>query len=102
MAHFVQKTDFYALAATVGLVMGGIQSLSRSTFAKLMPETEDTASYFSLYDFCDKISIVIGAALYGVIEQYYTARESVLALMVFFMIGFIVIIFIPSKNVYDK
>lgn len=101
-AHYVQKADFYALAATVGLVMGGIQSLSRSTFAKLMPETEDTASYFSFYDFCDKISLVVGPAIYGIVEQYYTARESVLVLMVFFMIGFVVIIFIPSKNIYDK
>ena len=101
-AHYVQASDFYYLAATVGLVMGGIQSLSRSTYAKLMPETEDTASYFSLYDFCDKISLVVGPAIYGIIEQRTSARDSVLALMVFFIIGFVIIIFIPSKNIYEK
>ena len=101
-AHYVEASDFYYLAATVGLVMGGIQSLSRSTYAKLMPETEDTASYFSLYDFCDKISLVIGPAIYGLIEQRTSARDSVLALMVFFMIGFVIILFIPSRNSYEK
>ncbi len=51
---------FYGLAIAVGLVMGGIQSLSRSTYSKLMPETRDTASYFSYYDFTEKLAIVIG------------------------------------------
>lgn len=80
--------DFYLLAVGVGLVMGGIQSLSRSTYAKLMPPTKDTASFFSFYDVAEKIAIVIGLSTFGLIEeQTGSMRNSVLSLMVFFMIG---------------
>jgi UMF1 family MFS transporter len=58
---------FYVTAAFVGLVMGGIQSLSRSTYSKFLPQTPDTASYFSFYDVTEKIGIVIGMLLYGAI-----------------------------------
>ncbi len=79
---------FYFLAVAVGLVMGGIQSLSRSTYAKLMPATEDTASFFSFYDVAEKVAIVIGLITFGVIEeQTGNMRNSVLSLMVFFIIG---------------
>lgn len=79
---------FYFLAVAVGLVMGGIQSLSRSTYAKLMPATEDTASFFSFYDVAEKVAIVIGLITFGVIEeQTGSMRNSVLSLMVFFIIG---------------
>ena len=78
----------YLLAAAVGLVMGGIQSLSRSTYAKLMPETTDTASFFSYYDVTEKISIVIGMFTFAYIEDVTEdIRNSVLALVVFFVIG---------------
>ncbi len=84
---------FYGLAAAVGLVMGGIQSLSRSTYAKLMPETKDTASFFSYYDFTEKVAIVIGIFTFGYIEELTAAsggmKNSVLALIVFFVIGII-------------
>ncbi len=60
---------FYGLAVAVGLVMGGIQSLSRSTYSKLMPETKDTASFFSYYDLTEKIAIVIGMFSFGYIEE---------------------------------
>lgn len=80
---------FYGLAVAVGLVMGGIQSLSRSTYAKLMPETTDTASFFSYYDFTEKIAIVIGMFSFGIIEEITgSMANSVLALIVFFAIGF--------------
>jgi UMF1 family MFS transporter len=67
VGYFVQTgADFYFLAAAVGLVMGGIQSLSRSTYAKLLPEnTPDTASYFSFYDVMDKVSTVVGTFTLG-------------------------------------
>ncbi|MES2396712.1 MAG: MFS transporter [Bacteroidota bacterium] len=93
--------SFYVIAALVGLVMGGIQSLSRSTYSKLLPETEDHASYFSFFDVCEKIGIVIGMLSFGFIEGVTGGmRNSVLALIVFFVIGFLVLLTIPkTKNV---
>ncbi|SEV98880.1 MFS transporter [Chitinophaga arvensicola] len=86
-------TDFYILATVVGLVMGGIQSLSRSTYAKLMPETEDTTSFFSYYDVTEKLSIVIGMFSFAYIDDLTEdMRNSVLALVVFFVIGLFFII----------
>lgn len=79
---------FYALAVAVGFVMGGIQSLSRSTYSKLMPETKDTTSWFSFYDVTEKIAIVIGMFSFGFIQEISgSQRASVLSLMVFFVIG---------------
>ena len=80
---------FYGLAIAVGLVMGGIQSLSRSTYSKLMPETKDTASYFSYFDFTEKIAIVIGMLSFGFIDELMGMKNSVLSLIVFFVIGLI-------------
>ena len=79
---------FYGLALAVGLVMGGIQSLSRSTYSKLMPETKDTASYFSYYDLTEKIALVIGILSFGYIEEFTgSMKNSVLSLVIFFAIG---------------
>ncbi len=88
-AYFVYTAkEFYALAFAVGTVMGGIQSLSRSTYSKLLPETKDHASYFSFYDVCDKLGIVIGTASYGLIEELTgSMRNSIVALVTFFIIG---------------
>lgn len=84
---------FYLLATAVGLVMGGIQSLSRSTYAKLMPETPDTTSFFSYYDVTEKLSIVIGMFSFAYIDDLTEdMRNSVLALVVFFVIGLFFII----------
>ena len=81
--------SFYALALGVGLVMGGIQSLSRSTYSKLMPETKDTASYFSYYDLTEKIAIVVGMFSFGFIEEMTgSMKNSLIFLIVFFVIGF--------------
>jgi UMF1 family MFS transporter len=80
------------LAVLVGFVMGGIQSLSRSTYAKLMPETKDTTSFFSFYDVTEKIAIVIGMFSFGYINELSgSQRNSVLALVVFFVIGLILL-----------
>ncbi len=82
--------SFYALALAVGLVMGGIQSLSRSTYSKLMPETKDTASYFSYFDLTEKIAIVIGMFSFGYIEDLTgSMKNSVLFLIFFFAIGLV-------------
>ena len=84
--------QFYIIATLVGLVMGGIQSLSRSTYSKLMPETKDTASFFSFYDVTEKMAIVIGLFSFGFIELLTgSMRMSVLAVLVFFVIGGIIL-----------
>ncbi|MBI5856447.1 MAG: MFS transporter [Sphingobacteriales bacterium] len=94
---------FYSLAAIVGFVMGGIQSLCRSTYAKLMPETRDTASFFSFYDVSEKIAIVIGMFSFGFITELTgSQRNAVLALMIFFIIALVFLLFtqwaIKKKN----
>jgi len=86
--------QFYVLAVIVGFVMGGIQALSRSTYAKLMPETKDTASFFSFYDASEKIGIVIGLFCFGFFTEITNSqRTSVLALMTFFAIGLILLLY---------
>ena len=92
------EIHFYILASLVGLVMGGIQSLSRSTYSKLMPETKDTASFFSFYDVTEKLAIVIGLFTFGLIEGMYSIRQSILSLVVFFAIGFIFLLFTAAKE----
>ncbi len=69
--------------------MGGIQSLSRSTFSKLMPQTKDTASFFTYYDVSEKFAIVIGMFTFGFIGEILSMKFSVLFLIVFFVIGLI-------------
>jgi UMF1 family MFS transporter len=92
--YFMQtELHFYIIASLVGLVMGGIQSLSRSTYSKLMPETKDTASFFSFYDVTEKFAIVIGLFSFGFIEGVTNnMRNSILALIVFFVLGLIFLI----------
>ncbi|MFY7899696.1 MAG: MFS transporter [Chitinophagaceae bacterium] len=86
--------QFYGLAVIVGFVMGGIQSLSRSTYSKLMPETKDTTSFFSFFDVTEKIAIVIGMFSYGYITELAggSQRNSILALMGFFILGLILLL----------
>lgn len=85
--------QFYILGGTVGLVMGGIQSLSRSTYANLMPETKDTASFFSFFDVTEKIALVLGMFTFAYVEDLTgSMRNSVLALILFFVLGFIFLI----------
>lgn len=89
---------FYIMATLVGFVMGGIQSLSRSTYSKLLPETEDTASFFSFYDVAEKIGIVIGMMVYGIIDQKTgSPRFAIVFLAVFFIIGVFLLRKIPRK-----
>ncbi len=91
--------QFYTLAVLVGFVMGGIQSLSRSTYAKLMPETKDTTSFFSFYDVTEKIAIVIGMFSFGYINELTgSQRNSVLALIIFFILGLIMLMFAMNKQ----
>ena len=95
IAGYLMQTEmhFYILAALVGLMMGGIQSMSRSTYSKLMPETKDTASFFSFYDVSEKLAIVLGLVSFGVIEGLTKSmRNSILILIVFFALGLVCLI----------
>jgi len=89
---------FYVMATVAGLVMGGIQALSRSTYSKLLPETEDTASFFSFYDVAEKIGIVIGMCVYGIIDQITgSPRSAIVVLGIFFITAIILLRRIPKK-----
>jgi UMF1 family MFS transporter len=91
--------DFYITAAFVGLVMGGIQSLSRSTYSKLLPQTQDHASYFSFYDVCDKTGTVLGTLIFGIVNEITgSMRDSILALILFFIIGIILLLNVQRKD----
>ncbi|NGX84983.1 MFS transporter [Aequorivita sp. KMM 9714] len=101
VAFFIESpTQFYVTAGVVGLVMGGIQSLSRSTYSKFLPETKDTTSYFSFYDVAEKVGIVIGMMIYGFIDQITgSMRNSILFLVLFFITGVILLLRVPrNKN----
>lgn len=99
-AFFVTlPVHFYITAGFVGLVMGGIQSLSRSTYSKFLPETKDTASFFSFYDVTEKIGIVIGMGLYGAIDQVFgSMRYSIIFLTVFFIVGIFLLLRVEKKS----
>lgn len=99
-AFFIHTdVQFYVLATIVGLVMGGIQSLSRSTYSKLMPPTKDTASFFSFYDVTEKVAIVIGMLSFGYIDQIMDMRHAIIALIFFFIIGAIVLYIAWRKSI---
>jgi UMF1 family MFS transporter len=98
-AYFVHTPiQFYATAGFVGLVMGGIQSIARSTYSKFLPETEDTASFFSFYDVTEKVGIVIGMTIYGTIDLITgSMRNAIVFLGVFFLIGLVLLTRVPKK-----
>lgn len=84
--------QFYVVAFLVGFVMGGIQALSRSTYSKLLPETEDHASFFSFYDVMEKLGMIIGSVTFGLISEMVGGmRPSILSLIVYFVIGFLIL-----------
>ena len=98
-AFVTTPLHFYIIAGVVGFVMGGIQSLSRSTYSKLLPETQDHASFFSFYDITEKIGIVIGTFMFGFIEGFTgDIRKSILGLIVFFVLGFLLLLTVPKKE----
>jgi len=99
-AYFItQPIEFYFAAALVGLVMGGIQALSRSTFSKMIPETENTTSYFSFYDVSQKVSIVFGMTLFAFLDQITgSMRSSILVFVIIFLVGAFLLKRIKIKN----
>jgi len=102
--YFVQAGwSFYALASVIGLTMGGIQSLSRSTYSKIIPEdTPNSAAFFSFFDVTEKLSIVIGTAVFGLIAQLTgSMRNSILSLIVFFILGFVFLLALRGKKLRE-
>lgn len=98
-AYFIRNEwDFYAIAALVGLTMGGIQSMSRSTYSKLLPKTQDTTTYFSFYDLTEKMAIVLGTFMFGTLAGWMGMRISAISLSVFFIVGFLFIFSVRMKN----
>ena len=99
-AYFMETpTQFYIAAACVGLVMGGIQALARSTYSKFLPETEDTTSFFSFYDVAEKIGIVIGMVIFALIDQFTgSMRNAILFLFIFFLVGIVLLFRVPKHN----
>jgi MFS transporter, UMF1 family len=101
-AYFTtNEYQFYGLAFVVGMVMGGIQSLSRSTYSKLIPaNTTDTASFFSFFDVSEKVAIVLGTFCYGLIEQLTgSMRNSAVALAIFFVLGIFFLSYVKIPDI---
>ncbi|MGJ8550478.1 MFS transporter [Winogradskyella wichelsiae] len=100
-AYFMETPfQFYIAAGFVGLVMGGVQSLARSTYSKFLPETEDTTSYFSFYDVAEKIGIVIGMVIFATIDQVTgSMRNAILFLVVFFVAGIALLFRVPKAKI---
>ncbi|SFT74106.1 MFS transporter, UMF1 family [Lishizhenia tianjinensis] len=100
VAYFITTpVEFYLLAAGVGLVMGGVQALARSTYSKFLPETKDHASYFSFYDSTEKIGIVLGTFFWGLVYGITgDLRDSVISITIFFALGMIFLFFVPQKE----
>lgn len=109
-AYFLNKENpnveyqFYAVAAIIGLVMGGLQAMSRSTYSKLLPENGmDNTTYFSFYDVLEKIAIIIGTFIFAtMIDKYHNMRFSALSMSVFFLVGLILIRFLKLKTDKQK
>ncbi|WP_409416952.1 MFS transporter [Flavobacterium sp. PS2] len=104
LAFFITlPIHFYVMATVAGFVMGGIQALSRSTYSKLLPETEDTASFFSFYDVAEKVGIVIGMCVYGIIDQITgSPRAAIVILGVFFVGAIFLLRRIPKNDMVNK
>jgi UMF1 family MFS transporter len=99
-AYFMKTPiQFYIAAGLVGLVMGGVQSLGRSTYSKFLPETEDTTSYFSFYDVAEKIGIVIGMLIFAIVTEFKSMRYGILFLFVFFLVGIILLFRVPKEEI---
>ena len=100
-AFFISEPfEFYILAASVGLVMGGVQAIARSTYSKFLPETTDHASYFSFYDVTEKIGIVLGLLFFGGMEMLTgSIRYSIISVAFFFAVGLIMLLRVPKEEI---
>lgn len=109
-AYFLNKENpyveyqFYAVAAIVGLVMGGLQAMSRSTYSKLLPENSmDNTTYFSFYDVLEKLAIILGTFIFAtLIDEFNNMRYAALSMVVFFAVGLVLIRFVKIKMLADR
>lgn len=93
-----EPTQFYFIAGCVGLVMGGLQSLSRSTYSKLIPPTKDTTSFFSFYEVTEKIGIIIGISTFGLLDQVTgSLRTSITFFLLIFLLGVVFLLRVPRR-----
>lgn len=91
-------THFYIAGLTIGTVMGGIQALSRSTYAKFIPKTGNNAGYFSFYDVCEKMAMMCGLVLWGTMDNITgSMRNSILALVLWFSIGLVLLAVVQRR-----
>jgi len=98
-----KPNQFFALACLIGTVMGGIQSLSRATYAKLIPGDHDNTSYFSFFEVTEKLAIVLGTFAWAMIDNVTgNMRNSILLLMVFFIIGICILYFLPTDKIKSE
>lgn len=105
-AYFLNKENpnveyqFYAIAGVIGLVMGGLQAMSRSTYSKLLPEDGmENTTYFSFYDVLEKIAIILGTFIFAtLIEHFNNMRYAALSMVVFFVLGLVFIRFLKEKQ----
>ena len=106
LAYFLQPkqpNQFFGLACLIGTVMGGIQSLSRATYAKLIPGDKDNASFFSFYEVTEKLAIVIGTFVWALVDDLTgSMRNSIMMLMAFFVIGIVILSFLKSDKLKPK
>lgn len=106
LAYFLQPkqpNQFFGLACLIGTVMGGVQSLSRATYAKLIPGDKDNASFFSFYEVTEKLAIVIGTFVWALVDDLTgSMRNSIMMLMAFFIIGIIILTFLKSDKINGK
>ena len=94
--------QFYSLGGAIGMVLGAIQSLSRSTYSKLLPDTEDHATYFSFFDVTEKIAIVLGTFIFGFVGSITNSmRNSIFILAIFFLLGYIALSFMDKKEITE-
>ena len=101
VAYFVQyPIEFYIIAGFVGMVMGGTQALSRSTYSKLIPDTNNTCSYFSFYQMSMIVSVVLGTFLSGIVDQLTgSLRNSIIIFAVIFIFGALLLRNVKMKNI---
>ena len=101
VAYFVKyPIEFYIIAGFVGLVMGGTQALSRSTYSKLIPDTNNTCSYFSFYQMSMIVSVVLGTFMSGIVDQLTgSLRNSIIIFAVIFIFGALLLRNVKMKNI---
>lgn len=91
--------QFYALGALLGLVLGGVQSLTRSTYSKILPKTNENTIYFSFYDIVEKIALILGGFIFAIV-LYLTGsmQYSALVLGIFFLLSILMLHFVKTDK----